>query len=153
MREDAHRPTLHDLLISVQPNPGAVKTATRTHAPVLALPWRQSEMLGALICDVTGSIVDANYSLATWLGYANTDELRGKNVLRNLLTDHNDWIFWTQVAGDTSAIFHQETGIAARNGQILWMQLEVFAAPNHPSHLQAVFVDHTELAMLTGPES
>lgn len=152
IREDAHRPTLHDLLVSVQPDPDAVKIATRIHAPELALPWRTSEMLGALICDITGSIVDANRSLATWLAYPNPDELRGRNVLRNLLTNPSDWKFWTQVAGDTSAILHQETGVAAKNGQILWMQLEVFAAPNHPSHLQAVFVDQTELALLTEPK-
>ena len=152
MREDAHRPTLHDLLISVQPKPGAVKTATRTQVPVLALPWRQSKMLGAFICDVTGSIVDANRSLATWLGYPNTDELIGRNVLHDLLKNCDDWISWKQVAGDTSAILHQETAVAAKNGQVLWTKIEVFAAPSHPSHLQAVFVDLTELAMLTGRE-
>ncbi len=127
-----------------------VKTKTRTHAPVLTLPWRRSEMLGALLCDVTGSIVDVNRSLATWLGYPNTDELRGRNVLHDLLKNRDDWISWKQVAGDTSIIFHQETAIAAKNGQVLWTKIEVFAAPNHPSHLQAVFVDLTELAMLTG---
>jgi len=150
-REDAHRHTLHDLLTSVQHNPCAVKTAAQTHAPKLALPWRRSEMLGALICDVKGSIIDANCALATWLGYDNAEELRVKNVLRNLRIRRSDWDFWTQVAGDTDAILHQETGVAAKNGQLLWMRLEVFASPNHPNYLQAVFVDCTELAMLTGP--
>lgn len=150
IREDAHRHTLHDLLTSVQHNPKAVKTAARTHAPKLALPWRRSEMLGALICDVTGSIVDANSALATWLGYENAEDLRVRNVLRNLGIKRGDWVFWTQVAGDTNAIFHQETGVAAKNGQLLWMRLEVFASLNHPNYLQAVFVDCTELAMLTG---
>lgn len=152
MRDDAHRPTLHDLIISVRHDPDTVKTTTRIHAPVLALPWRRSEMLGALICNVTGLIVDANHSLATWLDYPNTDELRGRNVLHDLLKNRDDWISWIQVAGDTSTIFHQETSVAARNGQMLWMKIEVFAAPTHPSHLQAVFVDLTELAMLTGRE-
>jgi PAS domain S-box-containing protein len=152
MREDAHRPTLHDLLISVRRSPDIAKTATRTHVPELALPWRQSKMLGALICDVTGSIVDANRSLATWLGFANTDELRGRNVLHDLLKNRDDWVSWKQVAGDTSAIIHQESAVAAKNGQVLWTKIEVFAAPSSPSHLQAVFVDLTELAMLTGPE-
>ncbi len=150
LREDAHRPTLHDLLISVQRNPDAAKTATRIHTPELALPWRRSEMIGALICDVTGSIVDANRSLATWLGYPNTDELRGRNVLHDLLKNRDDWVSWIQVAGDTSAIIHQESAVATKNGQVLWTKIEVFAASSHPSHLQAVFVDLTELAMLTG---
>jgi PAS domain-containing protein len=109
-------------------------------------------MIGALICDITGSIVDANRALATWLGYPTTDELRARNVLHNLLSNRSDWEYWTQVAGDTSAIFHQEAGIAARNGQILWMQSDVFAAPNHPSYLQAVFVDQTASAISAGPE-
>lgn len=152
MREDAHRPTLHDLLISVQRNPDLPKTAARTQMPELTLPWRRSEMIGALICDIKGSIVDANRVLATWLGYPNTNELRGRNVLHNLLTNRNDWEMWTQVAGDTSATVHQETGVAARNCQILWMQLEVFAAPNHPNYIQAVFIDNTELVILTGLE-
>ena len=34
----------------------------------------------------------------------------------------------------------------------LCMQVEVFAAPNHASFLQIVFVNHTELAMSTGSE-
>jgi PAS domain S-box-containing protein len=152
MRDNAYRPTLHDLIISVRRDPDTAKTATRTRVPVLALPWRQSKMLGALICDVTGSIVDANRSLATWLGYPNTDELRGRNVLHDLLKNRDDWISWKQVAGDTSAIIHQETAIAAKNGQVLWTKIEVFAAPSRPSHLQAIFVDLTELAMLTGRE-
>ena len=150
MRNDAYRPTLHDLLVSVRRNPDTAKTATRTHVPVLALPWRQSKMCGAVICDVTGSIVDANRLLATWLGYPNTDELRGRNVLHNLLKSRDDWISWKQVAGDTSAIIYQESAVAAKNGQLLWTKIEVFAAPSRPSHLQAVFVDLTELAMLAG---
>ena len=152
MREDAHRPTLHDLLVGVQRSPDAVKTATRAHVPELALPWRRSEMLGALICDVTVSSVDATRSLAKWLAYPNTEELRGRNVLHDLLKNRDDWISWKQVAGDTSAILHQETAVAAENGQVLWTKIEVFAAPNYPSHLQAVFVDLTELAMLAGRE-
>ena len=67
MRDDAHRPTLHDLLVSVQLDPDVAKTATRIHAPIPGFPWRRSEMLGALICDVTELIVDANRLLATWL--------------------------------------------------------------------------------------
>ncbi len=151
MREDAQRTTLHDLLVSVKHDPDTVKNATRAQVPALALPWHRSEMIGALLCDVTGSIIDANRTLATWLGYPDMDELRGKSVLRNLLTNRSDWVLWRQVAGDTSAIIHRETGIAARNGQILQMQLEVFAAPGHPSYLQVVFVDRTELTMLTRP--
>jgi hypothetical protein len=90
--------------------------------------------------------------LATWLGYPDTDELRRRNILHDLLKNRNDWVSWKQVAGDTSAIIHQKSAVAAKNGQILWMQLEVFAAPNHPSHLQVVFTDRTELAMLAGRE-
>lgn len=152
MREDAHRPTLHDLLLSVQRNPDAVKTAARTQVPELALPWRRSEMIGALICDITGSIVDATRVLAKWLGYPITDELRGRNVLHNLLTNRDDWEMWTQVAGDTSATFHQVAAVTARNAQILCMQIEVFAAPNHPNYMQVVFGDQTDLSMLTGLE-
>lgn len=153
MREDAHRPTLHNLLMSVQRNPDEAELATRTQVPALALPWRQSEIIGSLICDITGSIVDANRTLATSLGYSSVDDLRGKSVLRDLLINRNDWIDWKLVAGDTSAVRHKDSGVAARNGQILWMQVEVFAAPNHPSHLQVVFVDQTELAALTSSDN
>jgi PAS domain-containing protein len=149
MREDSHRPTLHGLLASVQRNPDALKSRTRAHAPELSIPWCRSEMLGALICDSTGSIVDANKPLAEWLGYPALDDLRGRNVVRNLLANRDDWSKWVQVAGDTNAIHLQDTGITAINGQILWMRLEVFAAPHRPSYLQAVFTDQTELALLT----
>ena len=153
MRDDAHRPTLHDLLVSVQLDPDVAKTATRIHAPIPGFPWRRSEMLGALICDVTGLIVDANRLLATWLGYPNTDELRGKNVLHDFFKSRDDWISWKQVAGDTSAKSHHESAVAAKKGQVLWTTIEVFAAPSHSRHLQAVFIDLTELAMLAGREN
>lgn len=53
------------------------------------------------------------------------------------------------VADDMTALLQQSTSITAKNGQILWMIVEVFAAPSFPSHLLAVFVDQTELTFLT----
>jgi PAS domain-containing protein len=150
LRDDAHRPTLYDLLVSVQRSDSASATSMRAAPIELALPWRQSGMLGALICDVTGEIVDANGSLASWLDYSPCSEMRGRNVRRELLVNREDWAAWVDVAGDTRGLLQQQASIATRNGQIRWMQVEIFAAPRHPSHLQAVFVDQTELAMLSG---
>lgn len=150
LREEAHRPTLHGLLMSVQHKSDTSIVAPRPHVPDLSLPWRHSEMMGALICDVTGLIVDSNQCLATWLGYPDTAELTGNNARYDLLANGDDWASWKQVAGDTGAIVHQSCGITARNGQILWMRIEVFASPRNPNHLQVVFVDQTELAILAG---
>ncbi|MDX1508830.1 MAG: hypothetical protein R3358_11165 [Woeseiaceae bacterium] len=147
LREDAHRPTLHDLLTSVRRARESSGQPARMERPELALPWRDSRMLGALICDIGGSIVDANQMLATWLGYADADDLRGRNVPRHVLANADDWPDWVQVAADTDALFHQQANIETRNGQQLWVELEVFAAPRHPSHLQAVFADLSHLVL------
>jgi PAS domain-containing protein len=117
--------------------------------PKMPLPWRESSMIGALICDISGTIIDANYFMSKCLGYPEMDSLLGKCVWRDLLSSRADWSPWKEVAGDMTALLHQSIGITAKNGQILWMNVEVFAAPSFPSHLQAVFVDQTELAFLT----
>ena len=147
LREDAHRPTLHDLLMSVRRNPAPAAVSARNDGLELTLPWRNSRMLGALVCDISGSIADANLMLARWLGYPSPDEMRGRNVPRHILSDPDDWSNWVQVAGDTRALLHHRTSIVSLNGQQLWVELEVFAAPRHPSHLQAVFMDRSEMAL------
>jgi len=144
LREEANRPTLYDLLGRIQRKWGKSDVAYAPREPQLALPWHESAMLGALICDISGLIVDCNEALAVILGYVSGQDLLGRNVVRDLLFDRNDWVAWPQVAGDTRAMLHQENSVAAKNGQILFMQVEVFAASNHPNYLQAVFVDRTE---------
>jgi len=145
-REELHRPTLHNLLKRIQRTPNAANALGFPVVPKMSLPWQESEIIGALICDISGTITDANDCFAKWLMYPDTDELLGKCVWRDLLQSRVDWSVWKKIAGDVTAILHQSTGITAKNGQILWMKVEVFAAPSFPSCLQAVFVDQTELA-------
>lgn len=147
LREDAHRPTLFDLVTSARRKRESSSQPLRKEAPELAMPWRESRMLGALVCSISGIIVDANERLATWLGYSGPDTLRGRNVRQHILANTNDWSTWTQVAADTDAIFHQQTSIETMSGQHLRVELEVFAAPRHPSHLQAVFADLSHQAL------
>lgn len=144
-REDLHRPTLRNLLKQVQRTLDSEDTQDLPTVPKMPLPWRESEIIGALICDISGTITDANDCIATWLGYPDTDALLGKCVWRDLLNSPADWSAWKKTAGDVAALLHQFTCMTAKNGQILWMKVEVFAAPNFPSRLQAVFVNRTEL--------
>ena len=118
--------------------------------PEMPLPWRESKIIGALICDISGTITDANDCIARWLEYSNADALLGKCVWRDILNSQADWSAWKNIAGDLTALLYQSITIKAKTKQLLWMKVEVFAAPNSPSHLQAVFVDQTELVLLTG---
>ncbi len=149
-REELHLPTLHDLLQRIQRAPESIKALDVPVGPQMSLPWRDSKIVGALICDITGAIIDVNHCIARWLGYSNAEELIGKYVWCDILDSQSDWSAWKKIAGDVATLLYQSTTIKAKNGQLLWMELEVFAAPSFPSHLQAVFVDQTEIALLTG---
>lgn len=149
-REDAHRPTLHTLLTRLQRRSGSSPGNVRSHVPTLGSYWQNSEMLGALICDISGSVVAANSYLADLLGYADSNALTGLSVRRDLLRKAEDWADWSEVAGDADAIFRHCCAFRTANGQMLWMQTEVCAAPGNPNFLQVVCLDRTEMAILTG---
>lgn len=150
LRDDIHCSTLHDLLTRIQQTQQITCTTEKLRMPQMSVPWRESKMIGALICDISGTIIDANACMASWLGYPDPDLLFGKCVWRDLLNSRADWSAWKKVAGDTKALLHQPISVLTDDGQNLWMKVEVFAAPSFPSYLQAVFFDQTELALLTG---
>lgn len=144
LREELHRPALHDLLTRVQRTPRIAPVSAIPPLPKMQLPWRQSRIIGALTCAVSGTIIDANHCISRWLGYRHPDSLLGRCMWPDLLGSRAEWSTWKKVAGDTSAFLHQSTELAAKSGQNLRVRVEVFAAPCFPSHLQAVFVHPTE---------
>lgn len=148
-RDELHRPTLYDLLQRIQREPNAALPLDHPVLPRMALPWQKSRIVGVLVCDIAGTIVDVNHCLARWLEYSTTDEIIGKYVWCDILNSKSEWFAWTKMAGDMSTLLHQTTTIKAKNGQLLSVKLEVFAAPSSPSYLQALFVDQTEIALLT----
>lgn len=147
LREDLRRPVLHDLLQRIQLTSGFVEPLTRLPLPEIPMPWKYSNIMGTLICDIAGVITDVNKCLADWLGYPHPDALRGKSVWRDILESQGDWPAWKIVAGDTDALLHQANAIRGRSGQLLRMKVEVFAVPGFPSLLQAVFIGQTEVAL------
>ena len=150
LREELHRLTLRDLLQRIERTRESIRALDFPVDPQMSLPWRDSKIIGALICDITGAIIDANHCIASWLEYSNAKELVGKNVSCDILDSQSDWSAWKVIAGDTATLLYQSATVKAKNGQFMWMMLEVFAVPSSPSHLQAVFVDQTEIALLTG---
>ena len=152
-REELHGSTLHDLIRRIQRTSESANTSDFPLMPKMPLPWRESKIIGALICDISGTITDANDCIARWLQYSNADALLGKCVWRDILSSQADWSAWKKIAGDMTALLYQSISVTAKNKQYLWMKVEVFAAPSSPSQLQAVFVDQTELGLLTGRTS
>lgn len=141
LRDDADRPTLHDLIASLSRVRNDSPSGRRSPFFALARPWRKSEIVGALICDSKGIVLDANGTLAGWLGYASAEALRGRSFPREVLADCDDWSRWIQVAGDTAAFLQSDAGIRTSDGRSLRLCAEIFAAPDCPSHVQAVFKD------------
>jgi CheY-like chemotaxis protein len=139
LRDDADRPTLHDLISGLARVRDESPEGRRPPLPGLARPWRQSTIVGALICDAKGTVVDANVTLAGWLGYEGADALRGRSFRRDVLADGDDWARWIEVAGDTAAFMHTDATVVTRDGQALSLYAEIFAAPGCPNHIQAVF--------------
>lgn len=149
-REELQRPTLHSLLMRLRQEPANdVVPVTRADA-LLGLPWRESKIVGSVICDIGGTVKAANECLAAWLGYPQASSLIGKCIRRDLLSSPADWAPWKTVAGDMGAVVQCSAAVRARNKQLMSMDIEVFAAPNSPTEIQAVFVDKSEPVQLTG---
>jgi CheY-like chemotaxis protein len=149
-REALQRPTLHDLLMRLQPQPADENTRTIMSEQSISMPWRESQMIGSLICDIKGIVSSVNPCLVRWLEYPAPSALVGKCVWRDILDSRTDWQPWKSVAGDMTALLRHAMTVKASNGQRLWMDVEVFAAPDSPSDIQAIFVDQSELAHLSG---
>ena len=149
-REDIQRPTLHNLLMSLQDRPDVESVRDIPAQSNMPLAWRESQIIGSLICDIGGTITSANKCLANWLGYSTPNLLLGKSVWRDIMETPDDYAAWKQIGGDLDSILHQPISVKSKNKQLLWMKVQVFAAPNAPSNLQAAFVDQTELASLSG---
>ena len=139
LRDDAHLPTLYDLIAGLSRSRDERSASPRLPFPALACPLQQSAIVGALICDVQGTVLDANGALAGWLGYADAQALRGRSWARDVLTDREDWTRWIQVAGDTSAFLRSNAGVVRQDGRSLRLCAEIFAVPDSPRHIQAVF--------------
>ena len=149
-REELQRPTLHSLLMRLRQEPVNDDVPAIRADVSLALPWRESKIMGAVICDTGGTVKAANQCLAIWLGYEDAASLIGKCIWRDLLSSPADWSPWKAVAGNVSTVVQCSAAVRAHNEQLLWMDIEVFAAPNSPAEIQAVFVDSPEHAQLAG---
>ncbi len=136
--EDLVRYNLHNILTRVQriPRTAVVK---KTLAMIrLPIPWHNSRIVGAFICDVDSTIIAANECLADWLEFPGARSLVGKSVRRDLMQNPDDWNAWTDIAGDVTASLQQTIGIKSNNQRLLHMRAEVFSAPDSPTRLQAM---------------
>ena len=143
-------PTLHNRLMNARTAAENCRFVDDTFSQRLAMPWRDSQVFGALQCDVDGRISAANERLSDMLGYSSAAEFSGLSVRDDLLTEEADWQPWRAICGDMLAVLSQKANVKTRAGKMLWMDIEIFAVPEHPTLLQAVFVDQSELAQLTG---
>lgn len=146
LREDAHRPALYTLLQRIQRPSTANETVASSRLPKLELPWANSRLLGALICDSSGAIVDANREIARMLRYDNVETLRSQNVGRDILANPQHWESWVEVAFDSTMLCHRNVPLSTADGRVVCAEIEVFALPSDPQFLQAAFVGVGDLA-------
>ncbi len=144
LRNDLQRPTLHDLLMRLRDARRPADAGTGSRQLCLGLPWRDSRMLGSILCDIDGTVIDANAYLARLLEYPGRNALHGKCIWRDVLQPPADWNSLKSVAGDLAAIRHRSVTVRTAAGQVLWMKIEVFAAPESPADIQVTFVDQSE---------
>lgn len=109
---------------------------------------RSPGKVGALLCDSNGIITVANECLADWLRYPSSQSLLGKCVQRELMHCPDDWRAWASILAGLAVSLHQLVNIKTRNGQLLWMQVEVFALPGSPPGLQAMLVGKSRFPQL-----
>lgn len=140
LREDAHRPMLYGLLQRIQHRQTATDATPSAQAPRLEAPWANSQLLRTLICDYSGTIVDANRALARQLHYENCAALRDRNVRRDLLDNVEDWNSWGEVAFDSTTICQRDVPIRTADRQVVTAEIEIFAVPDKRQFIQAVFV-------------
>ena len=146
-RKDLHRNTLHNFLAKIQLG-SQNDRARQSPTPIeLSQPWRDSQLIGALICDIKGTIIAANGFLASSLDYADIPSLLGKNVRSDLMHCPDDWDACTCIAGDLSALLHQPVTIRTQLEQLLPMEAEVFAVPESPTLLNILLIEATRPAV------
>ncbi|TDI72895.1 MAG: hypothetical protein E2O84_08045 [Bacteroidetes bacterium] len=93
-----------------------------------------------LACEVDGTIVAANDYLATWLEYSGAQALVGKSVQSDILDNPEDWNTWTDIAACLTSYLQRTVTVKSNNQQRWGARVEVFAAPDSPTRLQAMFV-------------
>jgi CheY-like chemotaxis protein len=140
LRGELERPTLHNLLMHLREKFRLADTEAPLRQPGIGMPWRDSRMLGCVLCDVNGTVIDANDCIAAMLGYSGRTDLLGACVWRDVLQSPVNWDAWKTVAGDLGALRSHVAAIRTAGGQALMVLAEVFAAPESPSHLQITFV-------------
>ena len=138
--ENLSRSNLHSTLTHIQQVPQAINGEIASAVTLLPIPWQNSRIVGTLICEVDGTIVAANDYLATWLEYSGAQALVGKSVQGDILHNPEDWNTWPDTAGCLTSYLQQTITVKSNNQQHLRARVEVFAAPDLPTRLQAMFV-------------
>ena len=128
-REDLEQPNSLGLVTRIQQSP-------------------RTERVGALVCDINGIIIVANECLADWLRYPSSQSLLGKCVRRDLMHCPDNWRAWAIIAAGLAVSLHQLIPIKTQNGQLLRMQVEIFAVPGSSTRLQAMLVGKTRFPLL-----
>ncbi len=147
-REQAVAPALHNLLGRVHQDNREVRWPANFPPPRLQRPWLNSEAVGALVCDISGTVIDANQRLATWLGHHDRTALIGKVVWRDLLYCAKGWAEWQQAANALALFIPGSWTITGPDRQILTMQIDVFAAEATSKYLHVTLLDHSKISSL-----
>jgi DNA-binding response OmpR family regulator len=142
-REQAIIPALHNLLGRVRHNHSEVHWPGNFPAPRLRQPWLDSATVGALVCDFSGTVIDVNQRLATWLGYHDCANLIGKVVWKNLLYCAKGWGEWSQVVDRAARFVPGSWTVKGPMGRILTMQIDVFSSAATSKYLQVSLLDQS----------
>ena len=147
-REQAIIPALHNLLGRVRHNHSEVHWPGNFPAPRLRQPWLDSATVGALVCDVSGTVLDVNQRLATWLGYHDCANLIGKVVWQNLLYCAKGWGEWPQVVDRVARFVPGSWTVKGPMDRILTMQIDVFSSAANSKYLQVSLLDQSKISSL-----
>lgn len=147
-REQAIVPALHNLLGRARRNRSEVRWPENFPTPRLRQPWLDSTTVGALVCDVTGTVIDANQRLATWLGYDDCANLIGKVVWKNLLYCAKSWDEWPQVVDRVARFVPGSWTAKGPLGRTLTMQIDVLSSAATSKYLQVSLLDQSKISSL-----
>ena len=147
-RDRASIPVLNNVLGRLRLCKGEINWPCIFPPPRLPSAWQNTDVVGALVCDISGKVIDANRLLASWLGYASPTPLIGKLAWRHLLYCVKSWPEWREVTDQLIQFSPSSATVRGPGGQVLTMRIDVFSAMADSKFLHVTLLDQLQIQML-----
>ena len=114
--------------------------------PRLPPIWRDSDTVGALICDNSGAVIDANETIAKWLGLGSRRRLVGREVGRDLKFRKRAWPEWEQLSAGLRQLIQGSWSVRGPDERMFTVQSDVLASPGNKRYMHVSLYCHEDIS-------